>query len=229
MISVASFLPIPPDAAVAKCKKKCGPCKRCKKGKCKPKPNGTTCHGGACQGGACVADAVPQPSPPLPPAPPTGPGRCDAANAADIVGDLALAQTFLPPRSGQMTEAAIFLRRNPLNFSLTFEIRTVDGTGDSSSTILASATVNNIPETSGDTVRRVAATFSNPAPINLGQQYALVIEPPDIVDNTYGIQFNDGGNPCPDGTLFLGDPASGQFWVPRDGNDDLVYDVTIRN
>jgi hypothetical protein len=43
-----------------KCKKKCGPCRKCKHGKCKPKPNGTPCgastHGGAtirCCNGAC--------------------------------------------------------------------------------------------------------------------------------------------------------------------------------
>jgi hypothetical protein len=42
----------------AKCKKKCGPCKRCKKGKCKPKPAGTACTGGTCQGGACVQSSA---------------------------------------------------------------------------------------------------------------------------------------------------------------------------
>src|SRR5215217_2702688 len=41
--------------AEAKCKKKCGACKRCKQGKCKPKPAGTACAGGTCQGGRCVA------------------------------------------------------------------------------------------------------------------------------------------------------------------------------
>src|SRR5215217_2410038 len=41
--------------AEAKCKKKCGPCKRCKHGKCKPRPAGTVCAGGTCQRGACVA------------------------------------------------------------------------------------------------------------------------------------------------------------------------------
>ena len=43
--------------AAATCKKQCGPCKRCKQGKCKPKPAGTACPGGACQRGACVASA----------------------------------------------------------------------------------------------------------------------------------------------------------------------------
>jgi hypothetical protein len=53
--------------AEAKCKKKCGPCKRCKKGKCKPKPAGTACSGGTCQRGACIADA-PEPCVPQDPA-----------------------------------------------------------------------------------------------------------------------------------------------------------------
>src|SRR5215213_3578267 len=43
--------------AEAKCKKKCGPCKRCKKGKCKPKPAGTACAGGTCHKGTCVTAA----------------------------------------------------------------------------------------------------------------------------------------------------------------------------
>jgi hypothetical protein len=43
--------------AEAKCKKSCGPCKRCKQGKCKTKPAGTACTGGTCQKGACVASA----------------------------------------------------------------------------------------------------------------------------------------------------------------------------
>src|SRR5215217_9119635 len=41
----------------AKCKKPCGLCKRCKQGKCKPRPAGTACPGGTCQRGACVASA----------------------------------------------------------------------------------------------------------------------------------------------------------------------------
>jgi hypothetical protein len=39
----------------APAKKKCPPCKRSKRGKCKPKPNGTACAVGTCQGGNCVA------------------------------------------------------------------------------------------------------------------------------------------------------------------------------
>jgi hypothetical protein len=38
-----------------KCKKGCPICQKCKKGKCKPQPDGTACGGGAtCQGGQCI-------------------------------------------------------------------------------------------------------------------------------------------------------------------------------
>jgi len=44
-------------------KKKCPPCKKRKKGKCKgKKPDGTTCPGGACRDGTCIA-CVPDPLP----------------------------------------------------------------------------------------------------------------------------------------------------------------------
>jgi len=43
----------------AKCKKKCGPCKRCKKGTCTPKRAGTACTGGTCHKGTCIAAASP--------------------------------------------------------------------------------------------------------------------------------------------------------------------------
>jgi hypothetical protein len=44
-----------PEDAQAKCKKKCGPCRRCKKGKCKKKkPDGTRCGPCShCDGGRC--------------------------------------------------------------------------------------------------------------------------------------------------------------------------------
>jgi subtilisin-like proprotein convertase family protein len=50
-------------AGEAKRRKTCGPCKRRKKGKCKPKPAGTACTGGTCQHGTCVAAASPSTGP----------------------------------------------------------------------------------------------------------------------------------------------------------------------
>ena len=53
---------IPSDDGAAA--KKCPPCKKRKKGKCKKTlPDGTACAGGMCQGGSCVAAAAPAPAP----------------------------------------------------------------------------------------------------------------------------------------------------------------------
>jgi hypothetical protein len=52
----AALLGVSHDEAAAKCKKKCGPCKRCKKGKCKPKPGSPPCGPcSVCRAGSCVA------------------------------------------------------------------------------------------------------------------------------------------------------------------------------
>jgi hypothetical protein len=43
-----------PDPAQARCRKKCGACKRCKKGRCRPRPDDTPCgQGGRCLKGRC--------------------------------------------------------------------------------------------------------------------------------------------------------------------------------
>ncbi|MFM9108231.1 MAG: hypothetical protein ACKOWF_16200 [Chloroflexota bacterium] len=39
--------------------KDCPVCKRCKKGKCKPKKDGAQCSGGTCQNGRCAASCTP--------------------------------------------------------------------------------------------------------------------------------------------------------------------------
>jgi hypothetical protein len=49
------------EAAAKKCKKKCGPCKRCKKGKCKPKPGAPRCGPcRVCTRGVCRASCPPE-------------------------------------------------------------------------------------------------------------------------------------------------------------------------
>ena len=52
---IGAMLGVGADEATAKkCKKPCGPCKRCKKGRCRPRPDDTPCgQGGRCLKGRC--------------------------------------------------------------------------------------------------------------------------------------------------------------------------------
>lgn len=57
---LAAILKVPGPAAAA-CNNDCGPCKRCTKGKCKPKPGSPPCGPcSVCRGGKCVAKCPPE-------------------------------------------------------------------------------------------------------------------------------------------------------------------------
>jgi hypothetical protein len=158
--------------------------------------------------------------PTSPPGPVTGPGKCgNPSGAGGGMSTRRFAQTFLPPRSGQLTQAEIFLILNPDNFSLTFDIRGVTSAGTPGA-ILASTVVDGILGTSGGDVQRVEATFATPATITVGQPYALVVS----AATDFGLKTNGSGPPCPDGRLFT-DADATNAWV--DSGTDLVYAVTI--
>src|SRR5215213_1154408 len=169
----------------AKCKKKCGPCKRCKKGKCEPKGAGTACTGGTCQKGTCIAAASspssPSSPPPPPGPPPVGPGICNLSGSTSAIsGSRRFAQTFLPPAGTTIATAQVALRANPINFELTVQIRTVDGAGKPSATSLSTTIVSGIPATSfTGPLREVEAIFHPPVTITPGQLHALVVTGPN--------------------------------------------------
>jgi hypothetical protein len=170
--------------------------------------------------------ASPPPPSSSPPPPATGPGFCGFAGAAVVAlgGRRRIAQTFLPPRSGQLMAAQIYLAANPANFSLTFEIRTVDAAGVPTSTILASTVVRGLPATTPGTLQPIPIVFATPATITLGQPLALTI----TADSTdYLTLANPSGNPCPDGTYFTDQDATGTFETSFGAGADLVYAVTI--
>lgn len=69
-------------------KKRCPPCRRRKKGKCKKSlPDGAGCPGGACQSGSCIASSAlpltPLPDPPASNTPPPDTTQCGAADCPD--------------------------------------------------------------------------------------------------------------------------------------------------
>jgi hypothetical protein len=155
---------------------------------------------------------------------PTGPGSCADNGNADREGACPhWAQSFLPPRGGHLAAARVWLYSNPANYTLACEVRTVDGQGVPTATVLDSATVFHIPATAyTDPPRQVDATFPSPASITLGQRYALAVTGPD--DQYYLVAYVYGDF-CPDGNLFFDLFANDTFVAI--GNADLVYAVTI--
>jgi hypothetical protein len=155
----------------------------------------------------------------------TGPGYCALGGQAELwVTTGRVAQTFLPPTGGQLTQAAVFLQSNPANFSLVFDIRPVDAAGVPTNTVLASHTVSNIPQTLlAAPPRLITANFGTPATLTLGQQYALSVTGPGI--DQYWIHIS--GDDCPDGQLFHDLAANGSFVAIAGGAADLSYAVSV--
>ena len=100
--------------------------------------------------------------------PPTGPGFC-ASDPTKLIGIAQIrrvAQTFLPPRGGRLTDAWVTLTENQAGLDLTLDIRTVGPQGVPSTSVLASVQVVDIPQTDRGSFRRtVAAAFDPPAAI----------------------------------------------------------------
>jgi hypothetical protein len=163
----------------ARCKKRCGPCKHCKNGKCKPKPEGTACAGGACQGGACLPTAG-QP-PPTPGAQPDA--FCPGPGNVSVGTGNRLAQTFTANTRGWLVSVQLVLNGDASSVGdYILQVATTDGSGVPTNTVLATTTVaaNQVP----DGLSTVTFTFPDPATVLPGRRYALVLrrqEGPDDV------------------------------------------------
>jgi hypothetical protein len=157
--------------------------------------------------------------------PATGPGSCPFVNIGSFEFTKGrMAQTFLPPKAGQLTEATVYLVDNP-SFSLVFEIRKVNAAGQPTNTVLASQFVLGIQATNiGDPAQAVTATFATPAILALGQPYALSVR---ATNELYFIATGGGpGDGCPDGTMFRDEFAIGDFVELAEGTD-MAYALTI--
>jgi hypothetical protein len=188
------------DEAAAK--KKCPPCKKRKKGKCKKKqPDGTACAGGTCRGGSCVL-AAPGPVGPVT----TADAACSGTYTWFNV-ELRHAQTFRALRSGQLTSASVVLHSNDEGADFDMEIWSVNE-ANAPSAVLAGTTIANVPATIAPGPRTLTGTFPAPTTVVAGLRYALVItaQPDETVD-LLG-RFN---NPCPDGNYFTADTTDEAF------------------
>jgi hypothetical protein len=114
-------------------------------------------------------------------------------------------QGFTPQLGGPLTRAEVDIAKSAATADYVVEIRTVDGLGIPTDTVLATATVANASVPVGDSL--ISASFSNPATVAAGQEYALVVSPG--ADPAGGVGYRIG-DPCPGDIAFreVADPWS---------------------
>ena len=195
--------------AEAKCKKTCGPCKRCTKGKCKPKAAGTACAGGTCQRGRCITTPPPPPS--------FTELACPGPKEASFTGTSRVAQTFVATGTGAIATANVEFSVVSAGDDFVFEIRSVDPSGTPTSSVLGSAHVTDVAAISTPTF--VMATFTPPVPVTFNTTYALVVTKAGggfIVDAR-------AGDDC--GGTFFNDPSASNTFIPSASND-LIFSLS---
>jgi hypothetical protein len=198
--------------AEAKCKKKCGPCKRCTKGKCKPKPAGTVCAGGTCQSGSCVSAAPPPPSPPSRqlafacPAPPSSEGSHETG------GNSRVAQTFTANRGGSLRLIEVAITKPPgTSGDYVVQLLTVQGNGVPSNgpaAVLAAVTIPDAGVPEGETT--LSASFAGTALLANALYAAAVVRPESVGPADLTVRTRQGvacaGQLFAEGALFTAVP-----------------------
>ena len=118
---------------------------------------------------------------------------CEPPRSAASSGWDYVAQGFAPSLSGPLTRAEVDITKD-VSFTRDYvvEIRTVDGSGLPTDTVLATATVANASVPVGDSL--LSASFPNPATVTAGQEYALVVNAGEGFGLQVGYRFD---NPCP--------------------------------
>jgi hypothetical protein len=160
----------------------------------------------------------------LPPSPSVADATCSGPGNSNVTGSRRFAQTFVALRSGQLTSATIELEQNQDSADFVVEIRTVDGSGVPTNTVLATTTVDNVPSTAfGGPPRTITADFSAPAAVVAGQTYALSLTVG--VTQTFTLDVHNN-NPCGDGPLY-GDAFADGTFNPV-GSADMIYATFVR-
>src|SRR4051812_1534517 len=126
------------------------------------------------------------------------------ANGA-LLPDQTPAQTFTAGISGVVDQVDLKLIKLGTPPATTVEIRNV-AAGKPGSTVLASA---SIPGSAvGTTAAFVPATFTTPAPVTAGTQYAIVAYGPGVGGaNVTGWEYQSATNPYPNGSMFVTNEA----------------------
>jgi hypothetical protein len=122
---------------------------------------------------------------------------------AGLVPNQSGAQTFMAGMTGVLDRAdlLIFKTGTPSN-PVTVEIRNVSG-GKPATTALASASIPISAIGTNPAGTFVPVTFTTPAPVTAGTQYALVAYSAGAVGNGVGWNYQDTGDAYPRGGLFI--------------------------
>lgn len=117
------------------------------------------------------------------------------------------AQTFTAGTTGVLDQADLLLFKtgSPSN-PVTVEIRNVSA-GKPGATALASGSIPISAIGTSPAGTFVPVTFTTPAPVTAGTQYALVAYSAGVTGNGVGWNYQDTGNPYPGGGLFVSHDA----------------------
>ena len=112
-------------------------------------------------------------------------------------GNSRVAQTFSVGITGSLAAAAVDVTKQGTAGDYRLDISEVDGAGVPTNTVLASTTVSDPAVPAGTSV--IEGTFTNPAQVTAGQQYALVLTRPGSSGLAWGTRVD---NDCPGGMYF---------------------------
>ena len=196
-----------------------------RKKKNKHKKTVTLCHAGqtitvskrAKKGHLAHGDALGACPPPLPPGPNP---LCQAQFDTGVAAVRRVAVTFEAQRTGQLAAAECRLGSTDGGEDFTLEIRTVDGAGTPTTTVLATDSVANFPKVTSSTP--LTAIFDPPAPVQTGVRYAFVVT---AAVNQGLFILGRSGNPCPGNSLFIDTAATNNFTLNT--NQDTLFSALI--
>ena len=143
---------------------------------------------------------------------------------SSFTGSRRFAQTFTVQQTGRMVAARFLVNNFPDGTDFIIELRTVDGAGLPTSSVLAAATVPDVQATdAGANAMAVTGLFPNPPAVNAGDAYALSIT--DSPDSTYGIRQTTG-DAC-SGIAFQQDGSVNGIYSPIGG--DIWLETFVDN
>jgi protein-disulfide isomerase len=145
---------------------------------------------------------------------------CDPPPDATTGGWAFLGQSFTSGVTGTLTRAEIEIDKSGADNDYVVQVRSVDGAGSPTDTVLASATVPDASVPTGDSV--LSASFISPASVVAGQAYAVVITGPSNLSVGYRV-----ADACAGTTAWFSDTGTASDWDSLSGVYDLVFKVFV--